>query len=99
MPAPAEHYTVVLAPHPSGAWAAFCPAVPGAAAQAGSRATVLDELRLVVAALIEEGVVPLPETPELVASEVAQLLKGRAEDGLPLRVETTPIVVPAPVAA
>ena len=99
MSAPRDGYTAIISPHPSGSWSAFCPAVPGASAQAGSRAGVLEELRAVIAAFLEEGIVPLPETPELIAGEVAELLKGRAEDGLPLRVETTPLAVPTPVAA
>ncbi len=36
-------YTVVLSPNPDGAWAAYCPAMPGAAAQGESREAVLGE--------------------------------------------------------
>ena len=96
---PADNYTVIITSHPSGSWVALCPTVPGAAAQADSKEAVLRELAAVMAAFLAEGVEPIVETADLVSNEIAQVLRDRALDGLPLCLETIQMALRAPVAA
>jgi hypothetical protein len=47
----------------------------------------------------QEERMPAPrETPEIVAEEIRQILADRAEDGLPLTIETRQVELPAEVA-
>lgn len=97
-------FTVVLSPDPErGGYSVSCPAMRGALSQGDSREETLRNIQeamegwLEVAA--ERGDAPLPETPELIAAEVAFVLGWRAEEGWPLVVETTTVTLPAAVAA
>ncbi len=96
-------YTVVLSPDPeSGGYSVSCPALPGAVSEGESRAVALANIAEAMAGWIEvaaeHGQSPLPETPELVAEEIALVLGYRAEEGWDLLVETA-IVRPAMAAA
>ncbi len=89
-------YTVVLSPNPESDWySVTCPALPGAISQGRGREEALRNIKeamegwLLVGA--ETGVGPLPETPELVAKELAFVLGWRAEEGWPLVVETATV--------
>ncbi len=102
MPAMQKGYTVVLSPDPGGLWTALCPAMPGAIAEADSRerslAVMADLMASWLAAAVDDGYGPLPETPEMVAAKVAEVLADRAEEGWDLVVETA-VVQPGLVAA
>jgi predicted RNase H-like HicB family nuclease len=97
-------YTVVLAPNEgSDIWTATCPAMPGCTSQGpgreGAIRSVLEAMELWLEVTREDGQDALPETPGLIADEVAFVLGWKAEEGWPLVVETTRVVLREPVAA
>jgi len=96
-------YTVVLSPDPGGPWTAVCPAMPGAIAEAASRerslAAMADVMVSWLGVALDDGHGPLPETPEMVAAKVAEILADRAAEGWDLVVETTVLWPHAVVAA
>ncbi|MSQ10307.1 MAG: hypothetical protein EXR52_04800 [Dehalococcoidia bacterium] len=95
-------YTVVLQPEETG-YSVTCPAVSGAVSQGET----LDEALLgiveavegLLESLLEDGETPPAETLAMIAEEITIVLAERAEDGLPLTIETKEIEVrlPAPV--
>ncbi len=96
-------YTVVLSPNPAGGWAAYCPAMPGAAAQGDSREAVLGEIALVMAAWLELSAddqdLELDEHPGVVVKALGEILADRAAEGWPLAVETVLVTPTAAIAA
>lgn len=84
--------TVVLQPEMEGGYSGTCPAVPGAVSEGDTVPETLENLAEAIELLLEvciEGGDGHPvETPELVADEIRVVLTERAEDGLPLLVET-----------
>ncbi len=96
-------YTVILEPEANGGFSVHCPALPGCVSQGDTReealANILEAILLVREVLLDEHR-PLPqETPEIVSKEVAEILKARSEDGLPLTMETVQVDIPLRVAA
>ena len=96
-------FTVVLAPEESGGYSATCPAVRGAVSQGKTLEDTLaniEEAILLCLEIYREDGTELPtETPELIAKEIEERLQDRAEEGLPLIVETREIELGAGVAA
>lgn len=98
-----QTYTVILEPEEDGGFSVHCPALPGCHSQGNTRTEALENIlgaiQLVRDVLIEEGR-PIPhETPDVVSKEVAEILRARDEDGLPLTVETVQVQLPTSVAA
>ena len=86
-------YTVVLAPNEgSSYWTITCPAMPGVVSQGigrkGALRNIVEAMELWLEVASEDGHGPLPETPDLIAAEVAFVLGWKAEEGWPLVVET-----------
>jgi predicted RNase H-like HicB family nuclease len=99
-----DTYTVILSPDPvDGGYVAICPAMPGALTQGDSRAEALSEMSLVMAAWLdlaqEDGYAATPETPQLIAAEVASVLEDRDAEGWDRTIETTMLAPAAAVAA
>ncbi|MCL4241673.1 MAG: type II toxin-antitoxin system HicB family antitoxin [Dehalococcoidia bacterium] len=98
-------FTVVLSPDPeTGGYSVTCPAMPGAVSQGESREETLRNIQEAMELWLEvssdgSAETPLPETPDLIAGEVAWVLGWRAEEGWPLVVETATITLPTAVAA
>lgn len=91
---PMVAFTVVLSPDPEQpAWVAICPAMPGTVTEGDTREEALKAMSLVMSAWIdlaaEDGYGPVPETPALVAEEVAAVLRDREEAGWDRTIETT----------
>ena len=99
-----QRYTVILSPDPElGVFTAICPAMPGAITEGDTREAALEAMSGIMEVWIElsaeHGYGPLPETPELIASEVASVLDDRAEEGWDLAVETTTLAPTVSAAA
>ncbi|MBM3926192.1 MAG: type II toxin-antitoxin system HicB family antitoxin [SAR202 cluster bacterium] len=96
-------FTVILEPEESGGFVVHCPALPGCISQGDTRQETLDNIKeailLVLDVMSEQGQSVLPETPEVVSQEIAEILKIRDEDGLPLIVETAQVELPSTVPA
>ena len=96
-------FTVVLAPEESGGYSVTCPAVQGAVSQGetleDTLANIEEAILLCLETYREDGTELPAETPELIAKEIEERLQNRAEEGLPLIVETREIEVGAGVAA
>lgn len=96
-------FTVILEPEEDGGYSVHCPALPGCSSQGNSIKEALDNIReaaLGVLRVRQDERLPIPrETPEMVAEEIRQILADRAEDGLPLTIETREVELPAEVAA
>jgi predicted RNase H-like HicB family nuclease len=95
--------TVILEPEADGGYSVHCPALPGCVSQGDSRqealANILEAITLVLE-VIQDGGAPFPdETPEVIVGEIAEILKTRAEDGLPLTLETAEVQLPEGVLA
>ena len=90
-------YTVILIPEPEGGYSVICPALPGCVSQGDDLSEALDMIRESAELWLEvwsEGGKPAPrETPDKVAREIRFCLKGRAEDGYPLVLETREVVL------
>ena len=95
-------FTVILEPEAEGGYSVHCPALPGCSSQGDTLEEALDnieEAMLGVLKVIQQAGVPVrKETAELVSEEIRQVLADRAEDGLPLIIETREVEVPAEVA-
>ena len=97
-------FTVVLSPdQESGGYSVTCPAMPGAISEGDSREETLQNIQeamdLWLDVSAEHAELPLAETPELIAAEVASVLNWRAEEGWPLIVETATVTLSSAVAA
>jgi predicted RNase H-like HicB family nuclease len=96
-------FTVILGPENDGGYSVFCPALPGCVSQGDSLDDALSNIHEAILGWLEvatdagEGVPA--ETPDVVAEEIESVLKDRAEDGLPLTIETREIEIEAEVAA
>lgn len=97
-------FTVVLSADPeSGVVTATCPALPGAISEGETRGKALSNIAEAIGLWLEvaseTGQGRLPETPELIAEEVAFVLGYRRENNWDLVVETSPIELPIIAAA
>jgi antitoxin HicB len=85
-------FTVVLQPEEEGGFSVSCPALPGVVSQGEtfeeSLTNIREAIELMIEALEGEGVSVPEDTPEAVALELEQILKDRADDGLPLTIQT-----------
>jgi antitoxin HicB len=93
--------TVILEPEDGGGFSVHCPALPGCNSQGDTLddalANIKEAIILVLDVRKHEGM-PIPkETPDLVTEEIKQVLAARAEDGLPLIIETREVELPAKV--
>lgn len=86
-------YTVILSPE-EGGYAVFCPALD-VASQGDNREHAL---RMIVEAIglqrewfMASKIDPEPETSELIARKIQQVLDWRAEEGLPPTIETATV--------
>ena len=89
-------YTVVLQPENVG-YSVTCPAVLGAVSQGDSLEEALDNIIEAIQGILEvrqayNEEIPV-ETPEIVAAEIQTILVERAEDALPLTIETREVEV------
>ena len=95
--------TAILQPEADGGYSIIVPALPGVATQGDTIEEALDNAReaslLWLEIQVEDGR-PIPvETPAIVARGIESCLEDRAEEGLPLTIETREIQVDAEVAA
>jgi predicted RNase H-like HicB family nuclease len=92
--------TAILSPYPDGMWLAVLPALPGCISEGGSAEIALANAGTAAADWLAEARTaerePLPETAELIAEELYQVLADREEDGLPPLIETRQIEVADP---
>ena len=95
-------FTVILEPEEDGGYSVICPAIPGCASQGDSLEEALDNIREAISLCLEvreeEQMPPPAETPALIAEEIEECLKDRAQDGLPLTIETREVEIEAEVA-
>ncbi|MBI4236358.1 MAG: type II toxin-antitoxin system HicB family antitoxin [Chloroflexi bacterium] len=99
-------YTVILEPEPEGGYSVHCPALPGCANQGESIEEALENIGQGIqdslTAWAEEGLAPPPDSADSLAEELDEVLAARAEEGLPLTIETREVEVAfesAPAAA
>jgi predicted RNase H-like HicB family nuclease len=94
-------YTVILEPADEGGYVVSCPALPGCISQGETLEETLENIKeailLVIEVLQEEGEQIPNETPEIVTEEIREILKARAEEGLPLIIETHEVHLPSAV--
>ena len=94
--------TVILEPEEDGGYSIHCLALPGCSSQGDTLEEALAIIREAISGILkvrqQEGMAPPKETPGIVAKEIRQILAGRAEDGLPLTIETRVVELPAEVA-
>jgi predicted RNase H-like HicB family nuclease len=94
--------TVILEPEEDGSYSVHCPALPGCSSQGDTLEEALTNIREAILGVLkvrqQEGMSPPRETPEIVTEEIRQILAGRAEDGLPLTIETRIVELSAEVA-
>ncbi len=95
-------FTVILGPEADGAYSVICPALPGAISQGESLDHALDNIREAILGCLEvnreHGLAEPEESPAIIAREIEECLKDRAEEGLPLTIETREIEIEAEVA-
>jgi len=92
-------FTVILEPGANGGYSVVCPAIPGCVSQGDSPDEPLANIREAILVCPEvgreEGLAAPEETAEIVAEEIRACLKDRADDGLPLIIETREVEVEA----
>ena len=84
-------FTVVLEPEADGGYSVVCPAIPGCVSQGDSLDDALANSREAIVGCLAVGRkhgLPEPVEPEIIAREIRECLEGRAEDELPLTIET-----------
>lgn len=95
-------FTVILEPEEDGGYSVHCPALPGCSSQGSSLGEALDNIKEAILGVLkvrrEQGLLIRRETPEIVTEEIREILADRAEDGLPLTIETREVELPAEVA-
>ena len=99
-----QTFTVVLSPNPNaGGYSVSVPAVPGALSEGDTRtetlANIREALEGVLEVMDEDGQLPLQETPELIAAEIATVLGFCAEEGWDMLVETAVVILEHAVVA
>ncbi len=94
-------FTVILEPEEDGGYSIHCPALPGCSSQGNSIEEALDNIKEAISGVLKvrhKEEMPVPtETSEMLTEEIRQILAGRAEDGLPLTIETREVELPAEV--
>lgn len=94
--------TVILEPEEDGGYSVHCPALPGCSSQGDNLEEALDNIQEAILGVLkvrqQEGISLPKESYEIVTEEIRQILADRAEDGLPLTIETRVVELPAEVA-
>lgn len=94
--------TVILEPEEDGGYSVHCPALPGCSSQGYTLEEALANIQEAILGVLkvrqQEGMSPPKETPGIVTKEIRQILADRAEDGLPLTIETRVVELPTEVA-
>ena len=94
-------YTVILEPDPEGGYTVICPALPGCVSEGETVGEALEMIRDAILAWLavakEKHMSPQRETADLVAAEIGEVLKERAEEGLDLTIETCVVEATLPV--
>ena len=90
-------FTVILDPAQEGGYTVICPALPGCISEGNDREEALRNIREAITLWSEVWLeinrdLPL-ETPAVVAEELEKCLRERADEGLPLTIETTEVDV------
>ena len=95
-------FTVILGPEGDGGYSVTCPAIPGCVSQGDSLDEAIANIKEAILGCLDvrrtEGMSPPTETHKLVAEEIENVLRDRADDGLPLTIETREVEVEAEVA-
>jgi predicted RNase H-like HicB family nuclease len=90
-------FTVVLDPATEGGYSVLCPALPGCVSEGDDYDESLANIREAILLWSEvwlETHAELPkETPGVVAEAVAACIRERADEGLPLTIETREVEV------
>jgi predicted RNase H-like HicB family nuclease len=93
--------TVILEPEEDGGYSVHCPSISGCSSQGDNLEEALSNIQEAILGVLkvrqQEGMSPPEETPEIVTEEIRQILASRAEDGLPLTIETRVIELPTEV--
>jgi predicted RNase H-like HicB family nuclease len=96
-------FTVILEPEEEGGYSVHCPALAGCHSQGDTLDEALINITEAISGMIKvrqmEGLPPPKETPAIVTKEIKKILADRAEDGLPLTIETRVVRLPAEVMA
>jgi len=96
-------FTVILEPEEKGGYSVHCPVIPGCHSQGETKEEALANIKeaiLICLEVISEEGRPKPEhRPEVIAEAIVECLRDRAEDGLPLTIETQEVEVAAEVTA
>ena len=94
--------TIILEPEEDGGYSVHCPALPGCSSQGDTLEEAIANIQEAILGVLKvrqrEGMSLPKETPEILTEEIRQILAGRAEDGLPLTIETRVVELPAEVA-
>jgi predicted RNase H-like HicB family nuclease len=94
--------TVILEPEGDGGFSVHCPALPGCHSQGNTRDEAIANIEEAIAQVLKvrsQKKMPSPkETSEIVTEEIKLILDARAEDGLPLIIETVEVELPTVVA-
>jgi predicted RNase H-like HicB family nuclease len=94
--------TVILEPEERGGYSVHCPALPGCHSQGDTLDEALANIREAISGVMKvrqrDGLPPPKDTHAIVTKEIREILAGRAEDGLPLTIETRVVELPAGVA-
>jgi predicted RNase H-like HicB family nuclease len=95
-------FTVILEVEEAGGYSIHCPVLPGCSSQGDTPGEALANIKEAIRGILEmyreRGTYPVIETPELIATEIREVLADRAEDGLPLIIETREVELPVKVA-
>jgi len=85
-------FTVVLLPEEGDVYSVICPALPGCVSQGyvleGALANIQEAMDGILKLRRDKGLPLSTERPDIVADEIRALLHERADEGLPLRLET-----------
>ena len=98
-------FGVILELEEDGGYSIHCPSLPGCSSQGDDREHALEMIQEAIELVLEviedrkrEGnseleVLPLADTPELLAQEAKEILEDRIEYGLPLAIEFSEVTV------
>jgi len=94
-------FTIILEPEEDRGYSVHCPALPGCSSQGDTLQEALVNIQEAISGVLkvrqDEGMSPPEETPEIITEEIRRILADRAEDGLPLTIQTRVVKLPAEV--
>jgi Uncharacterized conserved protein len=95
-------FIVIVEAEETGGYSIHCPVLPGCSSQGDTLEEALANIKEAIRGVLEvyrqKRVHPIIETPEVIAREISEVLADRAEDGLPLIIETREVKLPVAVA-